>query len=94
MKSFHYIQGETAARKMVTTPHTAVGLMAALEKARETERERWRERKKTARTVAPLHCYVKWLAVPLFYLQILSLIIKPPHILHVPHPRSSPCEIN
>ena len=56
--------------------------------------EKDRGRKKTARTVAPLHCYVKWLAVPLFYLQILSLIIKPPHILHVPHPRSSPCEIN
>lgn len=39
-----------------------------------------RERQESARTVALLHCYVKRLAAPLFYLQILSLIIKPPHI--------------
>lgn len=39
-----------------------------------------KERQNAARTVAPLHCYVKRLAAPLFYLQILSLIIKPPNI--------------
>lgn len=54
-------------------------LQRALTTMSDNEKDE-RERKKTARTVALLHCYVKQLAAPLFYLQILSLIIKPPHI--------------
>lgn len=45
MKCFHYIQQETATRKMVTTVQRAVGLMAVLDKATKTERETERERK-------------------------------------------------
>lgn len=40
--------------------------------------------------LALLHCYVKRLAAPLFYLQILSLIIKPPHIFCT---RPSPAQL-
>lgn len=90
MKSFRYVRTTKDGGKKNGDGSTASG--AAVGRFGRSEKDRGR--KKTARTVAPLHCYVKWLAVPLFYLQILSLIIKPPHILHVPHPRSSPCEIN
>lgn len=62
--------------------------MATSDEVRKMERER--ERQKTAPTVAPLHCYVKWLAVLLFYLQILSLIIKPPIFCMCPTPAPLP----
>lgn len=55
MKCFCYIQWETAARKMVTSPHTAVGLMAVLDKARKTERDRRERQREKRKLLALLH---------------------------------------